>query len=128
MANTADPTAILHSLKRKRTKERANVTRFSTLIDRFNGDIALQFEHNRNRLQETLDRLNSLDDAIHGLLSDTEYGADIDACDEYIDKAKRAILKATRRMESKLAASTAELNITQPPLPMTATLHRSPIW
>jgi hypothetical protein len=49
MANTADPTAILHNLKRKRTRERANVTRFSTLIDCFNDDTALEEMRSHNK-------------------------------------------------------------------------------
>ena len=46
-------------------------------------------EHYRGRLQETLDRLISLDDAIHDLLPDKEYEEDIKTCEEYIDKTKR---------------------------------------
>jgi hypothetical protein len=34
------------------------------------------FEHYRGRLQETLDELLSLDDAIHDVVSDEEYAED----------------------------------------------------
>jgi len=72
-----DPVAILHNLKRKRSRERANATRFSTTIDGFDDFTSLDdLEHYRGRLQETLDKLLSLDDAINDLLSDEEYAED----------------------------------------------------
>jgi len=72
-----DPAVRLHNLKRKRTQERANAIRFSTLLDESDDSTSLDdFERYRGRLQETLDRLISLDDAIHDLLSD-EYEEDV---------------------------------------------------
>jgi len=47
-------------------------------------------QHYWGQLQETLDRIISLDDAIHDLLSN-EYEEDIKACEEYVDRKKRAI-------------------------------------
>jgi hypothetical protein len=124
---TDEPAVSLHNLQRRRTRERANATRFSTLLDGFDDSTSLDdFEHYRGRLQETLDRLTSLDDAVHDLLSDNEYEEDIKACEAYIDKSKRAILKASRRIDNDLSASTARLNIhgsTQP----TATVPIGPI-
>jgi len=88
------------------------------LLDGFDDSTSLDdFEHYRGRLQETLDRLTSLDDAVHDLLSDNEYEEDIKACEEYIDKSKRALQKASRRIDNDLSASTTRLNIhgsTQP--------------
>jgi hypothetical protein len=52
----------------------------------------------------------SLDDAIHDFLSDAEYDEDVETCEEYIDKAKRVILRASRELENRFvdsAASTA---------------------
>jgi hypothetical protein len=90
-----DPATILHNLKRKRSREKANATWFSMMIDGFDNSTSLDdFEHYRGRLQEILDKLLSLDDAIHDLLSDEEYAEDTKLCKDYIDKAKRAILKA----------------------------------
>jgi hypothetical protein len=88
------------------------------LLDGFNDSTPLEeFELYRGRLQETLETLLSLDDAIHDLLSDEEYAEDIMVCEEYIDKAKRAIQKANRRTDSSLSASTARLTITPPTAP-----------
>jgi hypothetical protein len=64
-----------------------------------------------------LDRLISLNDAIHDLLPDKEYEKDIKTCEEYIDKTKRAIQKAGRRIENSLSASTARLSIHGSPQP-----------
>jgi len=97
------------------------------LLDGFEDSISLgDFEHYRGRLKENLDRLISLDDAIHDLLSDNEYEEDIKACEEYIDNTKRAIEKANRRMDNDVTASTARLNVhgsTQP----NATLPFGPV-
>jgi len=124
---TEEPTVKIHNLKRRRARERANATCFATLLDGFEDSTSLDdFEHYRGRLQETLDRLISLDDAIHDLLSDDEYEEDIKACEEYIDKTKWAIQKASRCMANDLSASTARLNIhgsTQP----TATVPIGPV-
>jgi len=66
-------------------------------------------------LQEILDKLLSLDDAIHDLLSDGEYAEDTKVREDYIDKAKRAFLKARKRADNALSASTARLSIIHPP-------------
>ena len=117
----------LHNLKRRRTRERANATHFSTLLDGFDDSTSLDdFEHYRGRLQENLDRLISLDDAIHNLLSDNEYEEDIQACEEYIDKTKQTIQKASRRMDNDLSASTARLSIHRSTQP-TATIPVGPV-
>jgi DNA repair exonuclease SbcCD ATPase subunit len=114
---TDERAVSLHNLQRRRARARVNATRFSTLLDGFDDSTSLDdFEHYRRRLQETLDRLTCLDDAVHDLLSDNEYEEDIKACEAYIDKSKRAIQKASRRINN-LSASTARLNIhgsTQP--------------
>ena len=124
MAN--EPADILHNLKRRRTRERANATRFSTMLDGF-GDSSLDdIEHYRGRLQETLDRLISLDDSIHDLLPDKEYEEDIKTCEEYIDRTKRAIQTATRRIDNSLSTSTARLSINGPTQP-TSTVPTSSI-
>jgi len=63
------------------------------MLEGFDDSTSLDdFEHYRGRLQETLDRLILMDDAIH----DNEYEEDIPACEEYIDKTKRSIQKASR--------------------------------
>ena len=59
-------------------------------------------EHYRGRLKETLDKLISLDDAFHDLLPDKEYEEDINTCEEYIGKTKRAIQKASRRIDKSV--------------------------
>jgi len=58
-----------------------------------------------------LNTLISLDDAIHDLLSNSEYEEDIKDCEEYIDRTKRAIQKTSRRMYNGLSASPARLSI-----------------
>jgi uncharacterized protein YnzC (UPF0291/DUF896 family) len=124
MAN--EPADMLHNLKRRQTRERGNATRFSTMLDG-DGDTSLDYiEHYRGRLQETLDRIISLDVAIHDLLPDKEYEEDINTCEEYIDKTKRAIQKATRRIDNSLSTSTARLSINGPTQP-TATFSTSSI-
>jgi len=72
---TDEPAVSLHNLKRRRARERANATRFSTLLDGFHDSTSLDdFEHYRGRLQEILDRLTSLD-VINDFLFD-EYQED----------------------------------------------------
>jgi hypothetical protein len=74
-------------------------------------------------LQETLDKLLSLDDAIHDLLTDKEYEENTDICEECIDKAKRAIQRASRRIDNSLSASAVRLSLdgpTQPTVPVPA--------
>ena len=57
---------------RRRDRDRKIATRFSTMLDGFDDSTSLDnFEHYCGRFQETLDRLISLDDAIHDLI--TEY-------------------------------------------------------
>jgi hypothetical protein len=112
----------LHGLRRKHTRERTNTKRFVTEIDSFTDDTSFDdYEHYRDRLQDTLGRLISLDDTIHDLLSGSEYTDDAERCEEYIDSAKRAIRKVSRAIERKFAASTANIGITDsPPLRATA--------
>ena len=58
MSSAGDPATTLHNLKRKRTRERANAKRFSTVIYGLAEDSSIDdFEHFRGRLQDTLDRL-----------------------------------------------------------------------
>ena len=84
-------------LKSKRATLRSNITRFATAMNDSTEETMLEvLEHYRNRLQETLNYLTSLDESIHGLLNDAEYATDVESCEEYTDSAKRAILKATR--------------------------------
>jgi hypothetical protein len=71
-------------------------------------------EHYCGRLKETLDRLIALDDSIHDLLPDQEYEDDIHTCEEYIDKTKRAIQRASRRIDDSLSVSTTRLSIDGP--------------
>jgi len=122
---TDEPVIKLHNLKSRRAREGANATRFSKMLDGFDDSTSLNdSEHYRGRMQETLDRLISLDDAIHDLLSD-EYEEDIQAYEEYINKTKRVIQKASRHMDNDLSASTARLCIhgsTQPT--ETVPMHR----
>jgi flagellar biosynthesis chaperone FliJ len=61
-----------------------------------------ELEHYRGRLKETLNTPISLDHIIHNLLSHKEYKDLINTCEEYIDKAKRAIQKASRRVDNSL--------------------------
>ena len=104
-----------HNLKRRRAGERANATRFYTTLEGFEDSPALDdLEHYRRRIKETLDRLISLDDAIHDFLPDKKYEEDINTCEEYIDKTKRAIQKASRRIDNSLSVSTARLSFNGP--------------
>jgi len=94
---------MLHNLIRRPARERANATRFSAMLEGFEDSTPLDdLEHYRGRLKETLDRLISLDDAICDLLPDKEYEENIYTCEEYIDKTKRAIQKASRRIDNSL--------------------------
>jgi hypothetical protein len=105
---------MLHNVKR-RARERANATRFSMTLEGFEDSTSLDdLEHHRGRLQETLDRLIALDDAVPDLLADKEYEEDIHTCEEYIDKNQRAIQKAGRRIENSLSVSTVRLSINRP--------------
>jgi len=53
---------ILHNVKRRRARERANATRFYTVLEGFEDSTPLDdLEHYQGRLKETLDRLISLE-------------------------------------------------------------------
>jgi hypothetical protein len=85
----------LHKLKRERTWKRNNITRFAKSINSFTGDTSLEdHEYFQGRMKETLERVLKLDDCIHDFLSDDEYYADVEICEDYIDVAKRAIFKS----------------------------------
>ena len=104
----------LHNLKRKRAREWGNATRFITAINGFSEASSLDdYQHYQGRLQDNLDKLLTLDDAIHDLLSDPEFDSDSATCEEYIDSAKRALLLAARGTENRLALSTSALNVLQ---------------
>jgi hypothetical protein len=91
-------------LKRKQATLRSNITRFATVINDATERTTLDYlKHFRNRLQETLDHLTSLDDSIHGSLNDVEYATDVENCEVYIDSVKHAIYKATRAIDSRLS-------------------------
>ena len=93
-------------LKRKRATLHSNITSFLTAFnDDMEGTTPDDLEHFGNRLQETLDQLTSLDDAIHGSLNDVEYATDVETCEVYIDSAKRATYKAARAIDFTLSAS-----------------------
>jgi len=114
-----DSAVILHNLKRERARERGNATRFSALLDGFGDSTSLDdfLSNTEGVLKDTLDRIISLDDSTHYILPNDEYEEDIKACEEYIDRTKRAIHKANRRRDDGLSASIARLNIhgsTQP--------------
>jgi hypothetical protein len=107
---------------------------FSSGISGFTQETSAEdYEHYRDRLQETLSHLLSLDDAIHDLLSNAEYDEDVATCEEYIDKAKRAIRKASRELESRLVGSAASMTIAQntpaptAPTPLVHSFKLSPI-
>ena len=119
-----DKESRLHILKRKRTRERSTATRFMTAINEFNDTTSLDdCQHYKDRLQDTLDKLVSLDDSIQDLLTDTEFDADVEKCEEYIDSAKRALRLVSRHIDNRLAASTSAVNINNhpiaPPTPVT---------
>jgi len=108
----------LPKLKSKRATLRSNITLFATAINASTEETMLEvLEHYRNRLQETLNYLTSLDESIHGLLDDAEYATDVESCEVYIDSAKRAIHKATRTIDSKLSAAMSSMSLASTPLP-----------
>jgi transcription elongation GreA/GreB family factor len=95
----ADASKRLHNLKRRRARERGNITRFVTEVGTFTDTTTLEdYEYYKDRLHETLGRLTSLDDEIHELLDDSEYDADLQTCEEYIESAKRAILRTSHKI------------------------------
>ena len=81
--------AELGRLTRKHPTVRAKVTKFSTSIRKSTASTPLEdYEYYRDRLQETLDQLLSLDSDIRDLLEDKEYTTDVEVAEEYIDLAK----------------------------------------
>ena len=101
----ADAGKKLHNLKRRRKRERGNITGFITEVGNFTDTKTLEeYEYYKDRLHETLGRITSLDDEIHDLLDDREYD------EEYIEYAKRAILSVSSQIEMHLATSTANVN------------------
>jgi hypothetical protein len=79
----------MRKLRRKRTTESTKATRFIAVINESTENTKLDdYEHYRGRLQETLDQLVRLDDAIQDQLEDREYTADVETCEECGDCAK----------------------------------------
>jgi hypothetical protein len=73
MMQDADVGNRLHNLRRRRARERGNITRFVTEVRKFTDTKILEdYECYKDRLHETLGRLTSLDDEIHELLDDSE--------------------------------------------------------
>jgi len=90
----------LHNLKRKRFRERSNITRFSNSIHSFTEENTRDdYEHYKGRLEEALGHMLKLDETIHDLLTDEEYDTDVATCEEYIETAKRAVQKGGRGLE-----------------------------
>jgi hypothetical protein len=109
----ADADKRLHNLKRRFARERGNITCFVKEIGKFMDTTTLEdCEYFKDRLRETSDRLTNLDDEIHELFDDSEYDADLQKYEKYIESAKRAILRTSRQMERHLATSTANVTIT----------------
>jgi len=52
---------------------------------------------------------------IQDLLEDSEYTADVEACEGYIESAKRALLKAKQENGRRLASSAANLSVSELP-------------
>ena len=108
----------LRILKRKRTKERSNVTRFVASINALEDSSPVDdYEYYHERLRETLDKLIVLDDTIQDRLSDEEFDADVAKCEEYVDSAKRALQRASKKTDQRLVTSTSSLSIDQPGTP-----------
>jgi hypothetical protein len=106
----------MRKLKRKRTTERRKATRFITAINESTENTPLDdYEHYRDRLQETLDQLIRLDDAIQDFLEDHEYTVDVETCEEYTDSAKRALLKAKQNIGGRRSSSVANLSVSELP-------------
>ena len=105
-------------LKRKRATLRSNITRCATAIhDSAEATTLDDLEYYRNRLQETLDQLTSLDDSTHSSLNDIEYASDVETCEVYRDSAKRAIYKTTRAIDTDLSASVSRMTLASTSLP-----------
>jgi len=80
-------------LKRRRARERRNITHFATEVGKFNDITAPQdYEYYQDKLREALGRLTGLDDEIHELIDDRECDADVQKCealfhlDAYVNK------------------------------------------
>jgi hypothetical protein len=66
-------TKQLHNRKRKRTRERNNITRFANSVNSFTRETSLDdYEHYKGRIEEALERMLRLDDSIQDLLADDE--------------------------------------------------------
>lgn len=99
--------------RRKPTTQRANDTRFIGLLNDTDDATALdEVEHYHDRLQESVRNLMDLDDAIQDFLDDVEYDVDVQTCEEYMDKCKRAIRKARNFVEQW--SSARDSNVTPP--------------
>ena len=113
----------LRILKPKRTKERSNVTRFVASINALEDSSPVDdYEYYHERLRETLDKLIVLDDTIQDRLSDEEFDADVTKCEEYVDSAKRALQRASKKTDQRLVTSTSSLSINQPVTPPGSTI------
>ena len=109
----ADANKKLQNFKRRRARERGNLTLFVTEVGKFTDTTTLEdCEYYNERTRETPGRLTSLDDEVHELLDDSEYDADLQICEKYIHSAKRIILRTSRHMERHLVTSTRNVTIT----------------
>jgi iron-sulfur cluster repair protein YtfE (RIC family) len=92
----ADAGKRLHNLKQRCAREQGNITRFVTEAGKFIDTTTLEdYEYYHDRLREILGRLTSLDDKIHKLTDDSEYDADLQNYEEYIESTKCAILRTS---------------------------------
>jgi hypothetical protein len=132
----ADVSKRLHNLKSRHARKWGKITGFITEVWKFSDTTALEdCEYYNDKLCETLGRLTSLDDEVHKLLDESEYDVDVKIFEEYIDSAKRTILRTSRQMEGHLEISTRDVTITDaheeaaPTAPSVASamirLHRS---
>jgi len=105
----------VEKLKRKRATQCTHATRFMSTINAFDDSTNFEeIEHYRDRFQEILQNLITLDETIHDLLEDEEYAADAEKCE---DSAKRAVRKANGIIKVKREAAprtTSKLQITHP--------------
>ena len=110
----------LSKLKRRRTTQRSNATRFAHQINVSDHSTPIdELQYLSERLDETLANLLTLDNAIQDLLDDEEYANDVPICEEYIDSSKRAIRKAKNltnptNSENTITNSTTTHNLTPP--------------
>jgi hypothetical protein len=115
----------IRKLKRKRTTERTKATRFITAVESTENTLLDDYKHYRGRFQETLDQLVRLDVAIQDLLEDRKYTVDVETCEEYIESAKRALLKANQEIGRRLVSSAANLSVSE--LPSAQMTARHPV-